>query len=191
MLFGDFPNNIVDINKNNSLKIEKIYHEFYKTDYQNYLKYSSIRPFDTAFKNISEIKIIFFKEKLVSSLIFNYEGQDLSKETNKDDSSYVYSSADDNPKFNGGEKAYLNFLKKNLVYPNEALKKQIEGQVFISVVVNENGKISNIKLLRGIGGGCNEEAIRLIKMMPDWIPGKNAGKNVKVAMAIPVKFKLN
>jgi protein TonB len=92
------------------------------------------------------------------------------------------------PTFPGGDSLINKFLYDNLKYPELALKTNIQGKVFVTFVVNSNGKISDVKVIRGIGGGCDEEAIRLIKSMPNWIPGKYNGKNVPVQMNLPVKF---
>lgn len=94
------------------------------------------------------------------------------------------------PEFPGGETALNKFMKDNLHYPKKAMESGITGKVIVSFLVDENGNIRNVKVLKGIGGGCDEEAIRLIKMMPAWKPGKMGGKPVKVSMSLPVKFSL-
>lgn len=85
---------------------------------------------------------------------------------------------------------FEKYCKQNVKYPELALKKRIEGKVFVTFQINREGRIRNPQLLKGIGYGCNEEALRLISEMPKWIPGKNGGKAVKVRMSIPVVFKL-
>ena len=95
-----------------------------------------------------------------------------------------------NPEFKGGFEAMLKFLKANIKYPVEAWSAGIQGTVFVQFVVSETGKISNVKLLRGIGGGCDEESVRVVSLMPDWIPGRLMGKAVKVMFQIPVKFSI-
>jgi TonB family protein len=95
-----------------------------------------------------------------------------------------------NPEFKGGYNAMENFLKNSIKYPDEAKKSGIQGTVFVQFVVNKFGKLSRIKVLRGIGGGCDEEAIRVVNSMPDWIPGKQSGKAVPVMFMIQVRFQL-
>jgi TonB family protein len=95
-----------------------------------------------------------------------------------------------NPDFKGGYTAMQTFLKENINYPDVASKEGIQGTVFVQFVISKYGKISNVKILRGIGGGCDEEAVRVVKIMPDWIPGINDGKEVPVMFQIPVKFQL-
>lgn len=82
------------------------------------------------------------------------------------------------------------YLKKNLKYPQRAIDANITGTVHVGFVVNENGSISQVKVLRGIGGGCDKEAIRVVKAMPKWKPGKQRGKAVKCSFTLPVRFVL-
>lgn len=92
------------------------------------------------------------------------------------------------PTYKGDIYAYLNSAVK---YPRAAVQSGIEGRVIVQFVVYEDGSINNVKVLRGIGGGCDEEAIRVIKAMPAWEPGVQNGKKVKVNFKLPIKFKLN
>ncbi len=94
------------------------------------------------------------------------------------------------PVFPGGEQAMYEFLGRHLEYPQEAKKKKIQGRVWVAFVVNKDGSLSNIKVLRGIGGGCNAAAIKAIRAMPKWKPGMQLGKPVKVQYQIPIKFTL-
>lgn len=82
------------------------------------------------------------------------------------------------------------FLSKNLHYPESARENNIQGRVILKFVVNETGNVSDIQVLRGIGGGCDEEAVRVLKSMPPWKPGKNNGVAVKVYYTLPISFKL-
>ena len=95
-----------------------------------------------------------------------------------------------NPEFQGGYQAMLKFLQDNMVYPEAAKKAGVQGTVFVKFVISKAGKISNVELLRGIGSGCDEEALRVVKAMPDWTPGENNGQPVPVVFQIPVKFQL-
>ena len=82
------------------------------------------------------------------------------------------------------------YLAANVKYPVLAQKKNIQGRVMVSFVVNEDGSIDEAKVLRGIGGGCDEEALRVIKNMPRWNPGKQNNKPVKVKYTQPISFVL-
>lgn len=109
--------------------------------------------------------------------------------TSKEDT--VYQIAEEMPKFPGGEQAMMKFVAENINYPQEAKDKEIAGRVFVSFVVEKDGSVSNVKVVRGIGGGCDEEAARVIKGMPKWKPGMQKGKPVRVNYMMPVFFKLD
>lgn len=94
------------------------------------------------------------------------------------------------PEFPGGGMAMISFLGKQLRYPEAARQANIQGTVYVSFVIQPDGSVSNVKVERGIGGGCDEEAVRVVKMMPRWKPGIQAGKKVKVPMVIPVRFRI-
>ena len=102
----------------------------------------------------------------------------------------VYQFVEEMPEYLGGEEKLRKFIKENLVYPKDAKENRIQGTVYVGFVVEKDGNLSNMEILRGIGGGCDEEAIRIIKMMPKWKPGKQNGTNVAVKYTIPVKFEL-
>ena len=97
---------------------------------------------------------------------------------------------DEMPEFPGGPEALYPYIGKNLRYPEQAVEEGIEGVVFLSFVVETDGRISNVNVLRGIGGGCSEEALRVVKGMPNWKPGKQRGKEVRVKYNLPIRFKL-
>jgi protein TonB len=96
-----------------------------------------------------------------------------------------------NPEFPDGNAAMMRFLQEHMKYPVLARENGIEGTVFVSFVVAKDGSIQKVEIKRGIGGGCNEEAMRVVNMMPKWKPGKQQGKAVPVYFTLPVKFKLN
>ena len=91
----------------------------------------------------------------------------------------------------GGTNELYKFLGNNIKYPAEAKTAEISGRVFLSFIVEKDGEVTNVKLLRGIGHGCDEEAIRVVESMPKWVPGKQKGKNVRVAYTLPIRYKLN
>jgi len=94
------------------------------------------------------------------------------------------------PEYPGGRNAMYEFIKQNLVYPEQALKNKVEGQVIISFLVAADGSLSKIELAKGIGSGCDEEALRIVSTMPAWIPGMHYGKPVPVEYNLAVGFKL-
>ena len=102
----------------------------------------------------------------------------------------IFVVVEEMPSFPGGDKALLRFLSENLRYPSMALETKIEGLVVVQFIIDEKGQISAPSILRGIGGGCDEEAIRVVKRMPAWKPGKQRNRPVKVRYNLPVRFQL-
>ena len=94
------------------------------------------------------------------------------------------------PMFPGGTEALYKFIQDSLRYPKEALEKRIEGRVYVTFVVEKDGTVTNPKVLRDIGSGCGEEAIRLVKTMPKWSPGEQRGVPVRVQYGLPINFQL-
>ena len=90
-----------------------------------------------------------------------------------------------------GETALFEYLSKSIEYPVVARDKGIQGIVYISCVINESGEVTSVRPIRGIGGGCDEEAVRVIKSMPKWTPGKQRGKPVSTAYNLPIRFTLD
>ena len=102
----------------------------------------------------------------------------------------VFTIVEEMPAYPGGDAKLYEYLGKNIKYPQIARESGIQGRVFVNFVVEPDGSVSNVKVMRGIGGGCDEEAVRVIKTMPKWKPGKQRGKAVRVTYTIPVVFKL-
>lgn len=102
----------------------------------------------------------------------------------------IFTVVEDAPSFPGGDEARIRYLQNNIKYPQMARESGIQGTVYVTFVVEPNGSVTNVKILRGIGGGCDEEAIRVIQNMPKWIPGKQRGKPVRVQFNMPIKFTL-
>ena len=103
----------------------------------------------------------------------------------------IFQVVEDEPEFPGGMEALYKYLGESIKYPALAKENNIEGRVYVTFVVEKDGSIANPRILRDIGGGCGQEAIRVVKVMPKWKPGKQRGKNVRVQFNLPVSFKLN
>ena len=112
------------------------------------------------------------------------------KDNMKPNKDGVYQIAEEMPQFPGGEKALMEYIAKNLTYPQEARDKGVEGRVFIGMVIEKDGSVSNVKVLRGISQECDAEAVRVISSLPKWKPGKMKGEPVQVSYQIPINFKL-
>lgn len=106
------------------------------------------------------------------------------------DEGKVYTYVEEMPTFPGGENEMYSYIKKNVKYPALARENNISGKVYVNFVVDKDGNIKDVKLIRGIGGGCDEEALRVIKSMPNWKPGKQNGRSVPVSYNMPINFSL-
>jgi TonB family protein len=102
----------------------------------------------------------------------------------------IFTVVEQMPVFPGGDEGRIKYLVENIKYPEAARKAGIEGTVFVTFVVEKDGSVSNARILRGIGGGCDEEALRVVSAMPTWKPGVQRGKPVRVQFNVPLKFNL-
>ena len=102
----------------------------------------------------------------------------------------IYEIVDEMPLFPGGDAAMMKYLSENIKYPEEAIKAGASGRVFTQFVVNEDGSVSDVKLLRGVHQSLDVEAIRVVNAMPKWTPAKVGGKAVKCRYALPIVFNL-
>ncbi len=102
----------------------------------------------------------------------------------------IFTIVEENPSPVGGYQAFYDFVSKNLHYPRKARQLQIEGRVFVQFVVEKDGSLTDVHVVKGIGGGCDEEAVRVIRQAPKWNPGKQRGRPVRVRMILPIVFKL-
>jgi periplasmic protein TonB len=103
----------------------------------------------------------------------------------------IFTVVEDQPSFPGGEEARIRFLQENLRYPQMAREAGIQGTVFVTFVVERDGSVTDVRVLRGIGGGCDEEAVRVVRNMPRWQPGRQRGQPVRVQFNMPIRFVLN
>ncbi len=117
---------------------------------------------------------------------YNSENTDITKK----DSSPLFTIVEQMPECIGGNIARNRFLSENIHYPQSALKNGIQGTVYVHFIIEKDGSISDIKVLKGIGGGCDEEAIRVLSIIPKWIPGRQNGKTVRVLFNTPISFSL-
>ena len=95
------------------------------------------------------------------------------------------------PEYPGGQDAMYAYLGENIKYPDSAKMNNINGRVFVTFVIEKDGGVTNVELLRGIGGGCDKEAMRVVSEMPNWKPGKQRGQAVRVQYNLPIKFTLD
>jgi protein TonB len=102
----------------------------------------------------------------------------------------VFTVVEQNAEFPGGAAELGKFLQKNLKYPPAASRANVQGKVFLSFVVGSDGRITDVSVLKGLGFGCDEEAVRVVKSMPRWNPGKQSGRAVKSRFNLPISFVL-
>lgn len=108
----------------------------------------------------------------------------------KEDVDEVFLVVEETATPQGGMQAFYEYVGKKLKYPAQARRMNIEGKVFVEFVVNRDGSIVDVKSIKGIGAGCDEEAVRVIQSAPAWKPGKQRGKPVRQRMVLPITFKL-
>jgi periplasmic protein TonB len=106
------------------------------------------------------------------------------------DDDAIYTFVQEYPIFPGGDLARRSFIQKNIRYPKLAVQNKIQGKVYVSFIVEKNGSVSNVRVVQGIGAGCDDEAIRVVMMMPRWKPGKSQGHEVRVLYNMPINFIL-
>lgn len=112
---------------------------------------------------------------------------ELKPEIKKDE---ILKFAEQMPEFNGGYLAMQTWIQSKVRYPSYAKSVGTEGTVYVEFVINTDGSISNVSIARGIGSGCDEEALRAVESMPKWFPGKQNGTAVRVKTTIPIKFQI-
>lgn len=102
----------------------------------------------------------------------------------------IFMVVEESASFPGGIQEMTNFIKNNLKYPQQARETGTQGKVFVTFVVERDGSLTDVKVLRDIGSGCGEEAVRVVKSMPKWKPAKQRGKPVRMQFNLPVAFTL-
>ncbi len=150
-------------------------------------------------RQVTQIKIVNDDVQVEDDLDIDVEADDNTEfqeyvppETDDEDveEQQIFQVVENMPEFPGGRAALMKYLATNIKYPPYAKEAGIQGRVFINFVVERDGSITAVKVLRGIGGGCDEEAVRVVKAMPKWKPGMQRGKPVRVSFNLPVKFTL-
>lgn len=102
----------------------------------------------------------------------------------------VFLVVEEMPEFPGGQAAMMKHIASNIKYPRVAQQQGLEGRVIVNFVINSKGEVDNVEVVKGIGGGCDEEAVRVIKSLPKFKPGKQNGRPVSVKFTVPIKFAL-
>ncbi|GAB2801246.1 energy transducer TonB [Rhabdobacter roseus] len=108
----------------------------------------------------------------------------------KPEAEKVHLYVEQQPTYRGGSEAMAAFLRKHLRYPHQAARVGVQGKVYVEFTVGADGTIEKARAVKGIGFGCDEEALRVVQMMPNWVPGKQAGQPVRVRFTLPIAFQL-
>jgi protein TonB len=125
------------------------------------------------------------EETAIEEVIFS-EAPEIKEETADE----VFTIVETAPLPTGGYEAFYAEIARKLKYPTSAKRMGIEGKVYVQFIINRDGSMTDFSIVRGIGSGCDEEALRVMKSMPKWSPGKQRGRPVRVQMIIPIRFML-
>lgn len=117
--------------------------------------------------------------------IYSLISKSRSNHNNKED---VFSVVEERPYFPNGMQALGQFISAYIKYPDEALKNNIKGQVIVEFTITEDGSTTDFKVAKSLGYGCDEEAIRVLKLLPDWVPGYQRGRAVRTKFKLPITF---
>lgn len=148
----------------------------------------------------TEFEVVEDDAEIKTELVVNAEVTDDTKnieitpvkieEEEEEEDVQIFTVVENDPEFPGGMEALYKYLRENIKYPSLARDNNITGKVYVTFVVERDGSIANPRVLKDIGGGCGQEAIRVVKAMPKWTPGKQRGKAVRVQFNLPVSFNL-
>ncbi len=137
---------------------------------------------------IEELEVIIDMEREIEEEVI--EQQVIEQAPEEEETDEIFLFVESPPEFKGGQVAFLQFIQASIIYPEKAKRMGIEGKVFVKIVIEKDGSTSSAEVVRGIGGGCNEEALRVLNNCPKWIPGKQRGRPVRVSVTLAIKFEL-
>lgn len=138
-------------------------------------------------------KIIFFFSVLLISQFMCAQNTEIIATDSinvQDDEPFTFMIVEEKPLFEGGDSALMQFIANNVVYPEEAVKNGIQGRVYVKFVINKKGEVTKAKIARSVHSLLDEEALRVVNLIPDWTPGKQKKRPVDVAFIVPLNFDL-
>lgn len=150
-------------------------------------------------KKVVQINIVDDEVEVEDDLLIDVEANDeteieeyipIEVEEEVVEEAPIFTVVESMPEFKGGMQKLYEYLGNNIKYPVMAKESGIQGKVYVTFVVERDGSITDVRVLRGIGGGCDEEAVRVVQSMPNWTPGMQRGKPVRVQYNLPVRFTL-
>lgn len=112
------------------------------------------------------------------------------EEIEKEETDEIFMIVEEQPEFPGGIGNFNQFIRSNMHYPRNARSMGVEGKVYVEAIVGKDGKLTELKVLKGVGSGCDEEALRVVGLSPKWNPGRQRGNPVRTRIVIPIVFKL-
>ncbi len=133
-----------------------------------------------------DLDIEMTEEQVIDQPVF----AQMELEIEEEEAEEIFTIVEQQPEPEGGLSAFYSYVSQNLKYPRLAQRSNIQGRVYIQFVVEKDGSLTDINTMKGIGGGCDEEACRIIGNAPNWKPGKQRGRPVRVKMIIPIHFRL-
>ena len=137
-------------------------------------------------KPLSSNKLITFSILFISLLTGCAKRQEDPHSGNDE----IYTAVEHPAEFPGGIDAFYTYLQANIHYPEQAIQDGVQGKVYVTFIVEKDGSLTDVKVMRGIGDGCDEEAVRVIKASPKWNPGKQNGVVVRQQYTVPIDFEL-
>ena len=157
--------------------------------YKGYVEYK-MKKYKEALEDLHKYSKKAPNDESAKKFMTTVEEASKMKVMDDHESNEVLLIAEEMPEFNGGPAALQKFIAENIQYPKEAAQLRLQGRVIVSFIIDGTGQIKNVELLKGIGGGCELEAMRIVSKMPKWKPGKQNGKPVSVRYTLPIKFAL-
>ena len=128
-------------------------------------------------------------EQTFAIVEFNDQASRITEAAAQDEK--IFTVVEEQPEFNGGYDAMMEFIRENLRYPADARQQGVEGTVYVSFIVETDGRVTSSKIIRGISAACDNEVLRMMNLMPNWKPGRQSGQDVRVRFVLPIKFALN
>ncbi|MDP4117460.1 MAG: energy transducer TonB [Bacteroidota bacterium] len=170
---------------------------YYLNEIANYideLSDVSASPEKNMYLQTNSSKLVLEDNELTRSIyneVMSKNDNNTFQRTLRDDREEAFHFIGEMPSYPAGQEGLLNFLKENTFYPDIAFRAQVEGKVMVGFVVEKDGNVTNISIVKGIGTICDEEALRVVRLMGKWNNSKSNGKPLRQRMVIPVKFSLN
>lgn len=139
---------------------------------------------------IEEINVDFDIDITADESVEDVDYSNLEMGPEEEEAEEIFTIVEQSPEPKMGMQAFMQYLYENIEYPQKAIRLKVQGKVFVQFVVNSDGTLTDFVVLRGIGAGCDEEAIRVLEEAEPWSPGKQRGKPVRVRMVLPIHFLL-